>query len=264
MQDEEITDKLKYKWEELDPLVPVNPFNLDAYLQQTKSPLNRKKRCSGSNIRYVLFILDTSGSIGRENFNKVKDIVARISLRLCEYLKVAVITYDNWINLEFCFNCYDTRSEIFDAINRIQYRRGGATHTTNAVKCACDILQTKCNLPKGIKTPNIDVVILTDGRHNGPCQSKLSQEIKCLKTDRNGEKLDNIKTYAIGIGRANIEAVAQLRQNPEEDYIFDVPDFDTLKGLFDIIEYLMSQTTTAENGEEVPLYSCHGHLGPCP
>lgn len=78
------------------------------------------------------------------------------------------------------------------------------------------------------------------------------------------EKLDNIKTYAIGIGRTNIEAVDQLRQNPDEDYIFDVPDFDTLKGLFDIIESLMSLTTTGENGEEVPLYSFYGHLGPYP
>jgi uncharacterized protein YegL len=265
-QDEEIADKLIYKFEELDPLASVNPFNLDAFLQQKEYVFKRKKRCSHheSKIRYVLFILDTSGSIGRKNFKKVRGVVAKISRRLCDYLKMAVITYDDWINLEFCFNCYDTRSEIFDAINRIRYRRGPRTHTTDAIKCGCDILRTKCNLPNGINTPNIDVVVLTDGEHNGPCRSKLSQEIKCLTTDKDGNKRDNIKTYAIGIGSANIEAVAQLRQNPDEDYIFDVPDFDTLKGLFDIIEDLMSLTTTAENGEEVPLYSCHGHLGPHP
>jgi uncharacterized protein YegL len=265
VQVEEIADKSKYNLEELDPLVPVNPFNLDTFLHQimTESLLKRKKRCSESNIRYVLFVLDTSGSIGRENFNKVKNVVAGISLMLCEYLKVAVITYDNWINLEFCFHCHDTRDKIYEAINRIQYRHGPATHTTDAIKCACDVLRTKCNLTDGIKTPNIDVVVLTDGRHNGPCQSKLSQEINCLTSDKDGNKRDNIKTYAIGIGRAKIEAVQQLRPNPGQDFIFDVPNFESLQVLFNIIQSELAKTVTAPNGDTVPKYSCFGHHRAC-
>ena len=265
MQEKEITDHDRSisKWEELDPLVPVNPFNLDAFLRRKETLLSRKKRCRGTKDRYVLFILDTSGSISRRNFSKVRGVVANISLMLCDYLKVAVITYDSWINLEFCFDCYDTRSEIFDAINRIQHRRRGATHTTVAIKCACDILRTKCNLTDGINTPNIDVVVLTDGRHNGPCQSKLSQEIKCLTTDKDGNKRHNIKTYAIGIGRDKIEAVQQLRLNPGQDFIFDVPNFESLQVLFDMIKMELARTVTAPNGDIVPKYSCYGHRGGC-
>ena len=46
------------------------------------------------------------------NFNAAKNVIADISETLCDHLKVALLTYASYINLEFCFNCYNDRRDI--------------------------------------------------------------------------------------------------------------------------------------------------------
>ena len=83
----------------------------------------RRQTCpSAGYIRYVLFIVDTSGSIGRLHFTRVTYLLALMSEKLCDHLRVAMITFGSDINLEFCFNCHTDRCGIFEAITRVRYR----------------------------------------------------------------------------------------------------------------------------------------------
>ena len=211
----------------------------------------KKRQCTNNHrIRYVLFIVDTSGSASSTTFNAVKKVIASISELLCDHVKVALMTYGSDINLEFCFNCYNNRRDIKNAILRARYR-GGATHTTDAIKCACDhILSSQCGLPQGINTPDIDVVLLTDGKHNGPCLHSLKLTVKCLH-DR-----ANINTFGIGIGSVDYASVLRLT-NGVGTNIFRVETFTELQQLFAIIQQLLA--TTDESGN--PVYSCVGHDG---
>ena len=214
---------------------------------------NRKKRrCTNNHrTRYVLFIVDTSGSASSTTFNAFKKVIASISELLCNYVKVALITYGSDINLEFCFNCYNDRRDIKNAILRAQYRDGPATHTTDAIKCACDhILSSQCGLPQGINTSDIDVVLLTDSKHNGPCQHTLNLTVKCLH-DR-----ANINTFGIGIGSVDYASVRALT-NGVGTNIFRVETFAELQQLFAIIQQLLAITDESGN----PVYSCVGHDG---
>ena len=249
-----------------EPDVPVVPFNMEEVVGAIHAR-RRREICPDSatqtaqeRIRYVLFILDTSGSIGSRNFQEVKEILADLSATLCDHLRVALLTYSSDFNLEFCFKCYNNSNDIFDAIMNTRYR-GGATRTTAATRCACQtMLTTECGLPYGVYTPNIDVVYLTDGRPNGHCSgTTLSDELECFHSD----KRPNINTYAIGIGWASLDtvnAMAKVR-DPDDAHVFNVDTFEDLKFLFSIILDLLS-TDTDEDG--VPDFSCISHdATPC-
>ena len=123
----------------LGPAVPVDLFNMEERVNAIHE--RRRRQACPSGTRHVLFIVDTSGSMGQTTFNKVRDLLASISEKLCDRLRVAMMTYSDEINLEFCFNCYTDRRDIFNAIRRVQYR-GGQTHTTDATKCACQTMLT--------------------------------------------------------------------------------------------------------------------------
>lgn len=217
--------------------------------------LPRKKRqCNAAATRYVLFILDTSGSIGSVDFVAVKQVIATVSSKLCDHLKVALMTYSHDINLEFCFKCYGKRQDIYNAVMNTQYR-GGLTHTHDAVKCACQtMLTTACGLPRGINQENIDVVILTDGKHNGPCRNQLKNVLRCL------HGRSNINTFGIGIGTVDADAVNALIEIRNGLHIFRVASFQQLKELLIILELELAKEDP-ETGTKI--YTCAGHAGVC-
>ena len=251
---EDINEEIDSAMEPLAPSVPAQQFDLDKHLSQIAHTARVRRQACGQT-RYVLFIVDTSGSIGSGVFESVKRVVADISETLCDYLKVALITYSSDINLEFCFKCNNNnRRDIKNAIMRAKYR-GGGTSTTDAIKCACEqILTSQCGLPKasGIYTPNIDVVLLTDGRHNGPCLSNLDRELQCL----HGKS--NINTFGIGIGSTDHQSVVKLTKG-NGDHIFRVENFQELQSLLQGIKLLLA----LKGPDGKPLYDCAGHHASC-
>ena len=241
----------------LDPAVPVEPFKMDKRVNAIHER-RRRQACpipgNQDNIRYVLFIVDTSASIGNSTFQDVKNLLALVSETLCDHLRVAMITYGSDINLEFCFNCTSNRREIVSAIRRVRYRHSPSTRTTDATKCACQTMLTRgCGLPFGPYTPNIDIIYLTDGSPNGPCRSNLKKELDCFHTPSR----PNINTYAIAIGNPTYESVQALENphNSGDSHIFDVADFTELKELFRLILQVLKQVDS--RGQ--PKFNCISH-----
>ena len=248
------------------PDLPAAPFNMEEVVGAIHTR-RRRQICPNNGTvqiqartRYVLFILDTSGSIGRTDFEEVKQILANLSSTLCDHLKVALLTYSSDFNLEFCFKCYNNSNDIYDAIMNTAYR-GGGTRTTAATKCACNtLLTTECGLPYGVHTPNIDIVYLTDGKHNGHCTgTSLIDELDCFHSDNR----PHINTYAIGIGSSSlnsVNAMAKVR-DPDDAHVFNVDTFEDLKLLFGIISNLLA---TDGDADGVPDFSCISHdTTPC-
>ncbi len=246
---EEVGEFNTQELESLDAANPVEPFNMEERIRHIHKRSNPQLSCQGPDSdRYILFIVDASGSIGR-HFEKVQRMLANISEKFCGNIHVAMITYTSVINLEFCFNCYTNRSDIADAILRAR-TVGGWTHTTDATKCACETLFTEeCGLPNGQHTYNIDVVYLTDGRHNGPCRSRLTDEIRCLHLPC------NINTYAIAVGDAALETVEALQDKRTLGHVLDVKTFADLEFVFEHVMALL----TPEDSSQIPLITCISH-----
>ena len=182
----------------------------------------------------MLFLLDTSGSIGRSDFEKMKTAVGKITALFCNPIHVAVMTYSSTFYLEFCFDCFEADQSGLQgakaAINAIPYR-GSLTYTGGAAKCACDELLTpECGMHRYASC--IDVVFITDGRSNDP-NLEVCEEVKCLHNHYTG----GVNTHAIGIGNVNQAEIDCIDRASHTSSAFNFDSFeDFLNAIQEIIK----------------------------
>ena len=213
---------------------PVEQFDVEAYLERS----SRRKRQSCSTKRYVLFVLDNSGSIPKSDFTEIRNMLANISSKLCGNINVAMITYEQYINLEFCFNCHSSRADIAAAIQRTEYVGGPRTQTYHAIKCLNSyILGSECNLPSG--NPEVDVILITDGKHNGECSDDnlIGAQARILHSR------SNTNTYAIAIGNAAQDQVRALEEasSNRDRHIFNVENMQEMREFMIILDEYINQ-----------------------
>jgi hypothetical protein len=198
-------------------------------------------------------VLDSSGSIGEETFNHIKEAVANISYYFCDYIKVALVTFDDEINLEFCFNEAQERNKTYNRIMNARYR-GGMTYSTDMLQCVCNhVLSQHCGIPHDIKPPSkIDIVFFTDDRPNGRRFDPLSGSQRCSDPPLS----DIIQVYLHGIGNFNTKGLGysyiEEFYNVTESHILQN---DNLENLFHSIETKMQEVDS--DGKKK--YSCVGH-----
>ncbi len=65
---------------------------------------------------YILFVLDTSGSIGSTNFGRMTSAISKLMALFCKPVQAVVMTFSHDFHLEFCFNCFDQRMTSQDGI----------------------------------------------------------------------------------------------------------------------------------------------------
>jgi hypothetical protein len=170
--------------EPIDPDTPVEPFDLEEFRSQANK--SRHYRCCGNRDgdRYILFVLDNSKAVSEAEFTSATNFVCSLTKQLCGNVKIAVMTYDDAINLEFCFNCSSTREDVCTAVERIKYRGGEETRTASAISCVVDeVLTQKCGFPQSrwYSNRHVDVVFITSGENNGACQADLTSALSICK-----------------------------------------------------------------------------------
>ena len=176
------------------------PIPFDWFEHGPRLRQRRQTQCSDNSVQNVLFVLDTSGSIGETQFNRMKEALAKLTPLFCRQVRFALITFSSYVNLEFCFDCFENtyqgRENAQSAIRNAPYQ-GGATYTAGAARCVCeDLLQSSCGIDTSVTPACIDVVFITDGKSNDPSLD-VCEEVRCLH-NRVG-----VNTYAIGINSGN-------------------------------------------------------------
>ena len=205
--------------------------------------LGRYRRRSCDIQQHILFVLDTSGSIREENFERVTSLLGDLTPLFCKPINFAVMTFDHQYFVEFCFDEYDNtdlgRASTGDDIRSIPYIREGQgsetrwTHTAGAAQCVCNYMLTHaCDLPGDASC--IDVVFITDGHANDP-HYNVCTEIKCLHNpNRRG-----VNTFAIGIGNVHELKLDCMIETDDlafgEYHLFNFPTFEELETQFDAI-----------------------------
>ena len=194
----------EYDNHEVDEGISPEIFNLEEYLSIVKA--HRNKCESPGQDRFVFFILDTSGSIGKSSFNKLKSAIADLVVLLCD-VKVAVMTYSSNMYREICYNCdQSSKSALHNAILSIKYRGGGSTRNIH-------------------NPPPIDVIFLTDGHSN--IGEDVCTATKCLNA------ISNINVFPIAVGSninwQELNCIKGNNGNPND--ILSVTDIDALLNL---------------------------------
>ena len=75
-----------------------------------------------------MFVVDSSGSIGLENFVKIKEFVKQTIAFFdigTAFTRVGLITFNQLATLEFGLGQYNTSSDLETAVNNVAYSQGG-------------------------------------------------------------------------------------------------------------------------------------------
>lgn len=173
------------------------------------------------NVHYDLaFILDTSSSVGRENFEKIRQWVSNIvdSFDVApDKTRVAVVRYSDTPTTEFTLSEHRSLEDVKRAASEIVYR-GGNTMTGDAISYTTNNIFTERNgaRPKAIGIQRV-AILLTDG---------LSQDY-VLEPSKAAAKA-GIRMFAVGIGEALKVELEEIAAEPKNAHVFYVTDFNAI------------------------------------
>ena len=208
--------------------------------------------------RTIVFVLDTSGSIGQADFQRMTSAIGNIVPLFCDDIKLAVVSYSHNVNVEFCFDCYNLcsfeniiagtcsgqgRLAASNAIKNIKYR-DGLTHTGVTTRCVRDyILNPSWGCGVDTSSDCVDVIFVTDGKSNGPLEyPQTCEEVNCLKN--HPQWCGRVNTYAIAIGSGvNQDEINCLTRN-NDDSIYNVANFAAFEDLVNKATELLADSTS--------------------
>ena len=180
----------------------------------------------------MVFVLDSSGSIGNTNFQKVRDFVNAVVNDLeigPTRTQVGVIVFSSSAAVSFSLNTYSNRAALSSAVNSIPYI-GSGTDTADAL-----INQGFVGArPKIQGVPRIAIVV-TDGQSNQPPLTVIA-----AKALRN---VSSITTYAVGIGNVDKTELKVIASN--ENLVRHISSFDLVE-LERLQQDLQNQACTGE------------------
>ncbi|KAH3775135.1 hypothetical protein DPMN_176532, partial [Dreissena polymorpha] len=176
----------------------------------------------GSNPADIVFLLDSSGSVGSVDFKKQLDFVSRFAQTFDigpRNVQIGVVTFATTPHNEFNLNTHPDKNGLVAAIQHINYISGG-TRTDTALKYVKDNSFTK---PAGDRDNVANIlIVMTDGQSNVPAETV--KEAAALHSGLNA------KVFAIGIG-AGVSTNELNIIATDHQHVFSVSSFDALSTL---------------------------------
>ncbi|KAM6142961.1 LOW QUALITY PROTEIN: collagen alpha-6(VI) chain [Phoenicopterus ruber ruber] len=200
-------------WKQLLVLLFVSTFcSIDA--QQTA--------CRKATLADIVFLVDTSKSIGQENFQKLKNFLSTLVSSLdvgLDAIRVGLAQYSDETYQEFLLNQHLLKSDVLEQIENLLYRNGEA-YTGRALDFVSRVYFTE---PAGSRAkgyvPQV-AILITGGESNDEV------ELPARKLRNRG-----ISLYVVGIGVQNTAELQQIASKPFGKYLYSAGSFDDLQDL---------------------------------
>lgn len=173
------------------------------------------------NVHYdLVFILDTSSSVGKENFEKIRQWVAKLveSFEIgVDKTRVAVVRYSDRPTAEFNLGRYKTLQEVKRAAGTIRYL-GGNTKTGDAISFTVNnIFTERTGARPAAKGFQKVAILVTDGKSQ---DYVLEPSVAAAAA--------GVRLFAVGIGEALKEELEEIAAEPKNAHVFHVTDFDAI------------------------------------
>ena len=172
-------------------------------------------RCLVSVVQDVVFVIDTSGSIGYSQFQLFKELVANISTEIVSSSPrsaVAVILYASSAYIQFNLQAYTTLSSLLSGINQLPYS-GGGTDTAEALTL---LLSSAESGVLGLRNDSAKIaIVITDGQSNS--QSATLHAAAVLHAS------NIFDIYAVGVDGADLTELQGIASSPE--FVFFTSSF---------------------------------------
>ena len=186
----------------------------------------------------IAFILDSSGSVGHENFAKMRNFVHDI----IKYLKIgesryqaALIVYSELAWTEYNLTTYRTQEDILYATMRARYIYG-STNTADAIR----LMRNGVFAPGNGNREGIQnlAVLITDGISNVNTRATIAE----ARIAKNA----GITIAGIGVAlesRRELEELQDIVTEPASRFAVQVTDFEDLEELTEQFVYALCSGT---------------------
>ena len=176
----------------------------------------------------MVFVIDTSGSIGADRFQLIREFTANFTTELINGSPgstVGVILFSGRARIEFNLMAHTSLNSLLSAINELPYS-GGRTGTAKALNLLLDTAQ---NGKLGLRNNSLNsAIVITDGESNHPSATESAA---------NALHASNIfDVYSVGVGGANLTELNNIASSPE--FVFFTSSFNS-DGLQQLNEELL-------------------------
>ena len=196
----------------------------------------------------MVFVLDTSGSIGHSNFQIIRELVANITIELFKSYPntaVGVILFASDAHIEFNLQNYTSLNTLLSAINQLPYNHGRSTYTDEALTL---LLSTAQNGTLGLRQDSKNVaIVMTDGVSSNP-SATLSAAARL-------HALNIFNIFTVGIGRVRLTELESIASSPEFVFFVSALDSTGIEELMD--KYLPELIHPGCNGKSPVIVYIH-------
>ncbi|XP_016414140.1 collagen alpha-1(XXVIII) chain-like [Sinocyclocheilus rhinocerous] len=190
----------------------------------------------------LVFVIDSSESVGPENFEIIKDFVTALVDRVTvgrNATRIGLVLYSLDVHLEFNLARYMTKQDVKKAIRNMPYM-GEGTYTGTAIRKATQ--EAFYSARNGVRKV---AIVITDGQTDKREPVKLDMAVR-------EAQVANIEMYALGIVNSSDPTQAEflrelnlIASDPDSEHMFLIDDYNTLPALE---SKLVSQFCEDENG----------------
>uniref|UniRef100_A0A8D2B9H9 VWFA domain-containing protein n=1 Tax=Sciurus vulgaris TaxID=55149 RepID=A0A8D2B9H9_SCIVU len=190
-------------------------------LAEAAQPIEKEKiACIEVALADIVFLVDSSTSIGPQNFQKVKNFLYSIVLGLdisSDQVQVGLAQYNDNIYPAFQLNQYTLKSVVLEHIQNLPYRTGG-TNTGSALEFIRTNFLTETGGSRAKdRVPQI-VILVTDGESNDEVQDAADQL-----------KEDGVIVYVVGVNVQDVQELQKIASEPFEKFLFNTENFNILQ-----------------------------------
>ncbi|XP_056623247.1 collagen alpha-1(XII) chain isoform X1 [Triplophysa dalaica] len=184
---------------------------------ETRKPQSEVIKCSVSAIADLVFLVDGSWSVGRENFKYIRSFIVAMAgaFDIGEAkTRVAVVQYSSDIRTEFNLNQHYKRPNLLRAIKNLPYK-GGNTMTGEAMDYLVKNTFTEAaGSRKGF--PKV-AMIITDGKSQDPVE-EYAKRLRNI----------GVEIFVLGIKEADEDELKEIASTPHSKHIYNVQNFDMI------------------------------------
>ncbi|XP_041807001.1 collagen, type XXVIII, alpha 2a [Chelmon rostratus] len=201
----------------------------------------------------LVFVIDSSESVGPENFEIIKDFVTRLVDRTTvgrNATRIGLVLYSLEVHLEFNLARYMSKQDVKQAIRKMPYM-GEGTYTGTAIRRATQ--EAFFSARPGVRKV---AIVITDG------QTDKREPVKLDIAVREAHAA-NIEMYALGIVNSSDPTQAEflrelnlIASDPDSEHMYLIDDFNTLPALE---SQLVNQFCEDENGALIYNHITNGH-----
>ncbi|XP_072508131.1 collagen alpha-1(VII) chain isoform X2 [Notamacropus eugenii] len=181
----------------------------------------------------IVFLLDGSSSIGRNNFREVRAFMEGLVLPFTEVVgasgvRFSVVQYSDDPRTEFGLDTYGSGNDVIQAVRELSYK-GGNTRTGAGFRHVADHIFLSRLARPGV--PKV-CILITDGKSQDQVES-AAQRLK-------GQ---GVKVFAVGIKNADQGELRRAASEPPDVFFYFVNDFSILSTLLPLVSRRVCTTT---------------------